>query len=133
MPLLPEYIPVPVELAREIAEAYAKCIVIIAAWDEQFGQLHITTYGASPEQKAWAASGGDIVRKALGAGARNHTVYQDYRLEAIKQLSDVLKATLDHLPTTSPIGQEARTVLFNTKKLLNLPATENAEVEHRAD
>ena len=74
-----KYMPIPVKAAKDIAEKYEKCIVIINAWDNVHGLLHITTYGVSEQDKLNAASGGDISAEALGAYMPAKTTYQDFR------------------------------------------------------
>ncbi len=94
------YIPIPVEAAREIAEKYGKAIVIINAWDNVYGLLHTTTYGADPQNKAYAAMGGEITVKALGGLRQASTDFEDYRLAMAKLLREALKEarqTIIHL------------------------------------
>lgn len=74
-----KYIPVPVEIARMIADKYQKAIVIINTWDITHGLLHTTTYGRSLEQKHQAAKGGEIAATALGADMPKADKYQDFR------------------------------------------------------
>lgn len=86
-----EYIPIPVEIAHAISFTHAKSIVIIAAWDAAHGLLHITTYGNTPEDKATAATGGEIVRVALGADPNQCCDFEDFRLQQAKKLLGALK------------------------------------------
>jgi len=73
------YQPVPVAVAKDIAEGHDKSIVIILSWDPVHGLLHTTTYGVSPIDKQWAAEGGDIAAKALGADFDRLKTYEDFR------------------------------------------------------
>jgi hypothetical protein len=86
------YEPVPVEVAREIAEKYHKSIVIIFAHDPVHGLMHTTTYGTDPQNKAWAAQGGEIATKALGGIPQSDMVFEDYRLEQARKLLAVLRS-----------------------------------------
>lgn len=74
-----EYKPVPVQVAADIAKDFDKSIVIVASWDNISGLLHITTYGDKMEEKAWAASGGEIVNKALGGDWEKRKYYENYQ------------------------------------------------------
>lgn len=89
-----EYRPIPVEAARHIAEQYEKSIVIVLAHDPVHGQLHTTTYGIDAQNKAWAAQGGEIAAKALGA--INPAVdFEDYRLRLAKRLLLALRVAIN--------------------------------------
>lgn len=92
MPDRQSYVPVPVRAARDIAEKYAKSMVIINAWDPIHEVLHTTTYGRSATDKAMAANGGQIAAKALDADLREGHEFEDYRLTEAKNLLAVLKA-----------------------------------------
>lgn len=73
------YKPVTVDAAKGIAEEFNKDIVIIACWDEEHKLLHTTTYGKDALHKCHAASGGEIVAKALGGDLLKSTEYEDFR------------------------------------------------------
>jgi len=87
-----DYKPVPVEAAKAIAEQYDKSIVIVFAHDPVYGQIHTTTYGSDPQNKAWAAQGGEIATKALGGLTELATDFEDYRLAQARKLLAALKA-----------------------------------------
>ena len=71
---------VPVDAARQIAEACAKSIIVIASYDPVHGLLHVTTYGVSPQDKEWAAQAGELVAETLAVGARDlWQTFEDYR------------------------------------------------------
>lgn len=74
-----QYQPIPTAVAKQIAERYNKSIVIICAFDPEHGMLHTTTYGASEQDKALAADGGEIAAKALGTMPDQATFYENYR------------------------------------------------------
>lgn len=86
-----EYRPVPVSSAEAIAEEYGKSIVIIFAHDPAFGLVHTTTYGVTPNDKQWAAQGGVIATRALGALPELATEFEDYRAQRIRVLTEALK------------------------------------------
>jgi hypothetical protein len=88
------YIPVPVEAAKAIAEQYGKSIVIVFSHDPVYDLLHTTTYGTDPQNKAWAAQGGEIATKALGAVVELKTDFEDYRLSQAKALLTALKLAI---------------------------------------
>lgn len=87
-----EYKPVPVEAARAISETYEKPIVIIYSYDVAWNLIHTTTYGSNPENRAWAAEGGEIATRALGGIVGLATKFEDYRLAQAKKLLTALKA-----------------------------------------
>lgn len=64
---MPDYLPVPVEAAKEIAERYSKAMVVILCWDTEHHLLHTTTYGRSALEKQNAAAVGEICTRAVGA------------------------------------------------------------------
>lgn len=74
-----DYIPVPVSAAKEITDQFEKSIAIIATWDQAHGLLHVTTYGVNESEKAWAASGGEIVAKALGSMPDQAIFFENYQ------------------------------------------------------
>jgi len=94
----PVYMPVPVDIARQICTAYDKHIVIICAWDHIHQKLHTTTYGASATDKMNAARGGETCARALGMDLGKSEFLEDFRtVDAAKnaQLRDLM---LRHLP-----------------------------------
>ena len=88
-----EYKPIPVEAARFIAREFDKQIVIVLAWTDN--TLHTTTYGSDPQHKEWAARGGEVAAKALGALTDQSVVYEDYRLMCAWKLLQALKDARD--------------------------------------
>lgn len=58
--------PIPVDAARRIAEDYAQDQVVICAFENATGLVHVVTYGKRIEDAENAAKGGDFVKKALG-------------------------------------------------------------------
>lgn len=106
------YIPVPVSVAEHIANIYKKSIVIILAHDEKHGFLHTTTFGIDPQNKAWAANGGEIATKALGGLVDLRTDYQDYRIEIARKLLTALQTMLDQ------VDGDARAVQWFDQQLL---------------
>lgn len=61
-----DYINIPIEAAKGIAEKYDKSEVIIVTWDQLHRRTHVTTYGCTIKDSEGAARGGNMVRKALG-------------------------------------------------------------------
>lgn len=57
---------IPITAAKKIAKDYDKNQVIIVTWDAKYGKTHVTTYGKSLKECEQAASGGNLVKKALG-------------------------------------------------------------------
>lgn len=91
-----EYIPVPTTTAKDIAEQFAKSIVIILCYDPAHGMLHRTTFGVTPQDKVWAANGGDIAARALGILPVD-VQFEDYRLAQARKLLVILQDALPEL------------------------------------
>lgn len=84
-----DYKPIPVKAAVDIAKGYDKSVVIIVAWDPIHGLLHTTTFGITDAEKQWAATGGEIINKALGGMPALGVTYEDFRKkEPIIQLDE---------------------------------------------
>jgi len=84
------YVEVPVSAAREIAQQFAKDIVIINAWDAVRAAMHTTTYGVTAADKGLAAHGGQLAAQALGADLSRMKIFSDYRDERIAALEGAL-------------------------------------------
>ncbi|NDY56304.1 hypothetical protein G3N56_06040 [Desulfovibrio sulfodismutans] len=61
-----EYVPVPIEAAKRIAEDYDKEQVIIIAYDDKHQLKHCTTYGKTLRDAALAAAVGAHLKAWLG-------------------------------------------------------------------
>ncbi len=112
-----KYAPVPVAMAKQIAEQFGKSIVIIFAHDPVYGLVHTTTYGTTPRNKAWAAQGGEIATKALGGLVDLATHFEDYRLELAQEMLKTLKAawhalkSYEHGNASPDLAQEIAQVI----------------------
>lgn len=60
-----EYVPIPTTVAREIAEKFAKQVVVILGVDYAQDRTHVTTYGINADHKAVAAAMGLLCFKAV--------------------------------------------------------------------
>lgn len=98
-----EYKEVPVEVAKQIAGAYGKDIVVINCYSREHNLLHSTTYGITPADKVSAAKAGEIIAEALGSDVSRLTEYEDFRkdLDAGKQRA-MEEAIKKHLPDMDP-------------------------------
>lgn len=99
----PAYIPVPVSVAKEIAEKFAKDIIVIVAWYRKHEMTHTTTYGAAAELKDVAASWGEYFAKAVGADVAKTNWYEDYRATE----AATYKAKVDKLENLLSAAREA--------------------------
>ena len=90
-----EYVPVPVAAAREVAERYAKSVVVITSFDRAHATVHTTTYGVEPADKIAAANLGDkIAQQVCGDGIDRQTRYEDFRhVDAAKRAQQIEKLT----------------------------------------
>lgn len=64
--MVSRYRNVPIEAARQIANAFDKDQVIIVCWEKAHGKIHVTTYGKTVDDCTQAAAGGNLVKKTLG-------------------------------------------------------------------
>lgn len=87
-----EYKPIPVEVARKIAETYDKSTVIIIAYDPVHEVFHHSTYGVSAEDKIVAANMGEAISDMIADTPRSK-FFEDFRdLDAAKakvQIDDI--------------------------------------------
>lgn len=96
------YVPVPVEVAREIAGRFGKSMVVILAYDPAHQLTHTTTYGQSALEKERAADVGDRCTKLIcGEGFEQKRTFEDYRFvdagkraEAIEAMTKAAKGGL---------------------------------------
>lgn len=87
---MPEYLPVTVEAAREIANRFEKDIVVIVSVDHVHLKTHFTTYGRSPKDKVVAAALGEGLALATGHELNQIQSFQDFRhLDAAKNSADL--------------------------------------------
>lgn len=94
-----EYVQVPVEAARMIANRYDKQVVVIVAEDTVHNKIHTTTYGALPEDKIRAAELGPSLAEAAGALLAESVCSEDFRTvdaaERAKEIEDKTRQLQD--------------------------------------
>lgn len=73
-----EYQNIPVETARDIADRFNKCQVVILCYDREHNLTHTTTYGKELEDKENAAATGEICAKAIGCDLGKSLIYEDF-------------------------------------------------------
>lgn len=73
----PEYQPIPVEIAKHIADRFDKNTVVIVALDETHNCTHFTTYGVTAHNKVQAAAMAESINNILGAGEKIAT-FEDF-------------------------------------------------------
>jgi hypothetical protein len=56
----------PIKAAKDIAEKYGQDVVIMVTWEKETGTTHTVSYGRTIADCNFAASGANMVRKALG-------------------------------------------------------------------
>jgi hypothetical protein len=74
-----KYQPIPVSAAAEIAERFAKSIVVITAYDRQYELTHTTTYGRDAQDKLDAAAAGEYLHRCAGGDLSKREIYEDFR------------------------------------------------------
>jgi hypothetical protein len=72
------YLPVPVEIARSIAEQFEKSQVVILSFDPKRRLTHTTTYGVNAFDKENAAAAGEICARAVGCDLSQKQSYEDF-------------------------------------------------------
>jgi hypothetical protein len=75
---VPGYQPIPVAAAKELADRYAKDLVLVAAGDHAFGKLHFTTWGRAAADKATAAGLADELARVV-ADFAGRAPFEDFR------------------------------------------------------
>lgn len=90
-----------------IAEQYEKSIVIVFSHDSVHGLIHTTTYGSDPQNKAWAAQGGEIATRALGGLMELTTDFEDYRLAQAENLLTALKGVMAQIAAGALVRETA--------------------------
>jgi hypothetical protein len=76
-----DYIPVPVEAAKSIAERFKQKAVVVLAWDDGRELMHTTTYGASAIDKVVAAGIGERCAAAIGCDLGRVQSFEDFRAD----------------------------------------------------
>jgi hypothetical protein len=110
-----EHTPIPVEVARRIAQQFHKSMVVILAYDPRSALTHTTTYGLDARDKEQAADVGDRCAKLIcGDGFQRRTVYEDYRFSDAGRMAELYDAAvacgkaLEAATATGPfLGTEA--------------------------
>lgn len=103
---MPDYKPVPVEAAKQIAQQFDKSQVIIVTFDPLFRLLHRTSYGVSAMDKVAAAHAADEFVRSTGAEPRLRQTHEDFRRDfdaaQFKQVLELL-ATIQEQGGCSPV------------------------------
>lgn len=73
-----DYKPIPVEVAREIAEQFHKVQVVILAYDSLYQLTHATTYGETAFDKENVAAAGELCSQAIGADLSRKQTFEDF-------------------------------------------------------
>lgn len=73
------YQPVTVDAAKQIAEHFAKSIVVITAFDSVHDLIHVTTYGVDAEDKITASQLGERLAEAAGLDFAKKESFEDFR------------------------------------------------------
>jgi hypothetical protein len=90
-----EYLDVPVEAAKSIAERFRKSIVVILAFDPAHQLTHTTTYGVSAFDKENAAAAGEKCSAAVGCDLSAKQTFadfhNDYEPAFLREAEEILK------------------------------------------
>lgn len=93
-----EYKPVPVDIAKQIAESFDKSIVVLLCYDPTHNLTHTTTYGVNAYEKEQAAALGEMATQAIGCDLSQKVTYEDFHKNydaarykaAIEVLADIV-------------------------------------------
>jgi aromatic ring-opening dioxygenase LigB subunit len=84
------YVPVPIDMARQIAIHCRKQIVVIVSIDHAHDRTHFTTYGVEPEDKIIAGRLGEALCQATGHALSEAHTFEDFRhIDAAKRAKEV--------------------------------------------
>jgi len=83
----PEYIPVPVDAARQVGQAFEKGIVVIVSVDSILNLIHTTSWGATELEGFIAASLGDLLGHHAGMDFDKAEHFENRRLWADAEAS----------------------------------------------
>ncbi len=93
-PQQPEYLPVPVEAAVDVAMRYGKDIVIITCVDISNDRMHVTTFGRLSSHKTYAAELGDRVGQVISE-CNQQERYEDFRYVDQAKRAEQIRALRD--------------------------------------
>lgn len=75
-----EYRPIPVAAAVDLADHFAKSMIVILAYDDEHKLTHVTTYGRTALEKQISAEVGDRCAKLIcGDGVQFKQGFEDFR------------------------------------------------------
>lgn len=75
------YIPIPVSVAKQIAEHFAKSQVVILAYDSKFEMTHATSYGVEAFDKENAAAVAESCTKHIGGDLSKKVSFEDFHAD----------------------------------------------------
>lgn len=99
------YLPVPVDVAREISNRFEKSIVVIISFDEAHQLTHTTTYGKRAADKIVAAEWGEKFTEASGADLSSKTNYEDFRADPDELMAARYREATELLQLVSSAGK----------------------------
>src|SRR5437868_5578201 len=90
------YVPVPVSAAQDLAEMFAKDVVVIVAYDRLHKRTHLTTFGREATDKVLAVTARHVCAEALGQDlGQEAVVHEDFRRDfdpaLYKESLDILR------------------------------------------
>lgn len=95
------YQPIPVAVAKQIAEDFAKSQVVILAFDPVHQVTQTTTYGKEPFDMENAAAVGKICAQAIGCDLSKRQDFEDYHKDydaaKFKALIESVRTIHQHL------------------------------------
>lgn len=125
----PNYLPIPVATAQQLAEHFQKDAILILGIDNTHDCLHHTTYGVSPQDKVRIAGLSDTLNQLL-TGSKKLADFEDFRTLPAAEA----KAEIDRL--TSALRQayvhNQNMHCFVTKGRLNDQLNEQTHVLRKA-
>lgn len=97
---MPEYQQVPVAVAKQIAERFAKSLVVILCYDREHERTHTTTYGVTAFDKENAAAVGELCTEAIGGDLSKKRTFADFHHDydpaLLREAQEILLAINRH-------------------------------------
>lgn len=76
-----QYKPVPVDVAKQIADRFDKAMVVILAYDVAHELTHTTTYGTTEYGKENAAGAGAYLTQTIGSDLSQKIEFEDFHTD----------------------------------------------------
>ena len=121
---MPDYLAVPVHVAKQIADHFAKDVVVVLSFDREHMMTHTTTYGRSALDKENAAAAGEIATKAVGGDLSQKIEFEDFHNDyspgRLKEAIELLDAAVKAGGMDAVMLERASRIVLNTNGIANV-------------